>query len=223
MFVILQNAEMKSVCVDLITCLHWGAEHGRLWKVVDLAGAKGLRVEQPTQEVQGTQAASLLVSMAKRRVWGGVPILALTMYVGLCVICLPEAIGTIDLLATKLQRYCILAWSLASSCRTLSSHERPSEGRNGEQGLNTWNTLRVEPWSWTSQLGFSALAREKRRKSSRGVSIGEVFMVMAKVQTIVWLVPMDSVLYIYTYIVKNLVGTFIISRKILCDFGGVME
>jgi len=100
------------------------------------------------------------------------------------VISLPEAIGTIDLLATKLDRYCILSWSLACSCRTLSSHDIPSEGLKGEQGLNTWNTLRVEPWSWTSHLGFCPLAREKRRKSTKGVSIGEVFMVMT-----VWLVP----------------------------------
>jgi len=195
--------EMESVGVEIITCLHWGAVHGTFLKVVDLAVAKGLRVEQPRQEVQGNQAASLLVSMAKRRVWGGVPILAFTMYVGLCVICLPEAIGTMDLLTTKLDRYCILAWSLACSCRTLSSHDIPSEGLKGEQGLNTWNTLRVEPWSWTSHLGFSPLAREKRRKSTKGVSIGEDFMVETVVGAfLVWT-------ECCVYIVKNLVGTFI--------------
>jgi hypothetical protein len=35
---------------------------------VDLIGAKGFEVEQPTQPVQGIQAASLLVSKAKSKV-----------------------------------------------------------------------------------------------------------------------------------------------------------
>ena len=71
--------------------------------MVDLAEANKVE-EQPTQPVQGTQAASLLVSIAMSRVCGGVPILALTIYVGLCMICLPEAIGTTDLLATRLDK-----------------------------------------------------------------------------------------------------------------------
>jgi len=45
---------------------------------VDFSGENKVDV-QPSQAVQGIQAASLLVSMAKSKVCGGVPILALTM------------------------------------------------------------------------------------------------------------------------------------------------
>nr|GMD59615.1 hypothetical protein MtrunA17_Chr1g0164411 [Ipomoea batatas] len=91
---------------------------------------------QPTQPEQGTQAASLLVSMANSKVCGGVPMLALTMYVGLWVICRAEAIGTLDFLATRLSRYSSRASSLVCIWSTVSSHESEDlAGLNGEQEL----------------------------------------------------------------------------------------
>ena len=120
------------------------------------------------------------------------------------MICLPEAIGTMDLLATKLERYCILAWSLACSFRTLSSHDIGFEGLNGEHGLNTWKTSRVEPWSWVSHLGVSPWTREKSRKRSKGESESVVFMAIDVVGF--WCLSLESSLlyiYIYIYIVKG--------------------
>lgn len=89
------------------------------------------------------------------------------------MICLPEAIGTTDLPATKLARNCSLAWSLACSWRTLSSHESAFDGLNGEQGLNTWKTCRVEPCSCVSHLGFCPWTREKTRNRNKGESESE--------------------------------------------------
>ena len=132
---------------------------------MDLAEANKVE-EHPTQPVQGTQAASLLVSMAMSRVWGGVPILALTIYVGLCMICLPEAIGTTDLLATRLDKNWSLVWSSVCIWRILSSHDSGFEGLNGEHGLYTWKTWRVEPWSGVSHLGFRQWTREMQRRAS---------------------------------------------------------
>jgi hypothetical protein len=80
------------------------------------------------------------------------------------VICLPEAIGTTDFLATRLDKYWILAWSLASIWSTLSSHESGFEGLNGEHGLYTWNTCRFEPWSGVSHLGFCPWAKDTKRR-----------------------------------------------------------
>lgn len=147
-----KQRQVSSVQFKIITCLHSAAAHPTLLKVVDFSGANKAE-EQPSQPEQGTQAASLLVSMAMSNVWGGFPILALTMYVGLCMICLPEAMGTMDLRATKLSRNWTLVMSLACIWSTLSSHESGFGGLNGEHGLNTWNTCRVEPWSWESHLG----------------------------------------------------------------------
>ena len=78
--------------------------------------------------------------------------------------------GTIDLPATMLARNCSLAWSLACSWRTLSAHESGFDGLNGEHGLNTWKTSRVEPWSWVSHLGVSPSTREKSRNRNKGES-----------------------------------------------------
>lgn len=132
---------------------------------MDLSAAKNAD-EHPKQPVQGIQAASLLVSMAKRKVWAGVPTLALTIYVGLCIICRPEATGTKDFLPvpTKLEKYWSLAWSLACIWSTLSSHDSGSEGLNGEHGLETWKTWRVEPWSDVSHFGLRPWTREMQRR-----------------------------------------------------------
>jgi len=157
--------------------LHWGEPQLTFLKLVDLTGEKGFDVEQPTQPEQGIQAASLLVSKAKSKVWGGVPNLALTMYVGLCMICLADAIGTTDFLATKLDKYCILAWSLACSCRTFSSHDIGFDGLNGEHWLKIWNTLSVEPSSWMSHFGVCPWTREMKRQRRKGVRKIGIFMV----------------------------------------------
>jgi hypothetical protein len=50
------------------TCLHRGSWQPRVLKEVDLSAENSTVDEQPTQPVQGTQAASLLVSMAKSSV-----------------------------------------------------------------------------------------------------------------------------------------------------------
>lgn len=147
------------------TCLHCGELQSRDLNVVDMELAKTVE-EQPWQPVQGIQAASLLVSMAMSIVCGGVPIWVRTMYVGDCVICLPEAIGTTDFLAAaREERYWSLAWSLDCVWRTFCSHESGLEDLKGEHGLLMWSTWRVESWSWFEHFGFwfSPWVREKQR------------------------------------------------------------
>jgi hypothetical protein len=52
---------------NIFTCLHSGAAQLTFLNVVDFSGANKDE-EQPSQEVQGIQAASLLVSIAKSKV-----------------------------------------------------------------------------------------------------------------------------------------------------------
>lgn len=172
------------------TWLHWGDWQGRGRKEDDLSDEKTVVEGQPTQPEQGIQAASLLVSRARRRVWAGVPILARTTKVGLWISCRAEAMGTTDLRATREDRNWRRAWSLACIWSTLSAQERGFEGRNGEQGLKMWNTLRVELRSSAGlQLrGIWDLAvemenrRRRRRRRGRGRK-GDFVLFMASFES----------------------------------------
>lgn len=86
------------------------------------------------------------------------------MYVGFWVTDRPEAIGTMDRPATRLEKYRSLALSLDCIWRTESSHERGVRGLNGEHGLFTWMIWRVEERSGVLHVLGRALESEMKNK-----------------------------------------------------------
>lgn len=88
------------------------------------------------------------------------------------------------------------AWSLDCIWRTECCHERGVLGLNGEQGLLTWNSSRVEPCTSAAlHFGFRARVRVRERESvatvNRRVAICKV--ILDGVVKEIWL---DGYLYI---------------------------
>lgn len=112
---------------------------------------------------------------------------------GFCVTALPEAIGTNERPATRLERYRSLALSFDCIWRTLSCHDRVVLGLNGEQGLFTWMIWRVEPSSGRLQVGMvRPLAKEKKRMAREKyiiliVGVRELLLVVWGLMSEFWL------------------------------------